>query len=125
MSAAKVTGWPGFQYQPVYAVQARLAARQLRVARNNIRRLLETMGLKYADLADRLRALRKDSRLNTEQKRNQFQTILDIYAKRIIAGTATSAATEAAPVQTAGSADVGVPVDENRDGDGTPVGAAE
>lgn len=120
MTAAKLTGWPGFKYKPVPEIQYKLAARQLRVARNNIRRLLETMGTKYIDLAERLRVLRKNPRLNTAQKRNQFQKVLDEYAVRITEGQTPRPAAEAAPVETAGLVAMShIPVDIDRDAVGT------
>jgi molybdopterin-biosynthesis enzyme MoeA-like protein len=94
----QTTKWPGFKYEPVMAVQQILAARQIRTARKNIQQVLDTMGLKYSDLAERLRTLRRNSRLNFLQKRNQFQTILDTYSARIT-GKTEAAATEATPVE--------------------------
>jgi hypothetical protein len=108
----QTTKWPGFKYEPVMAVQQILAARQIRTARKNIQQVLDTMGLKYSDLAERLRTLRRNPRLNFLQKRNQFQTILDIYSARI------TGKTEAAVSETALVEDSGSVVSEDSDLDG-------
>ena len=89
-----VAGWPGFGYSPVRDYINRIAARQLRTARKNMIQAFERMGL--LNFAQRLRALRANPRLNTMQKRNQFQRILDDYARTVAPRTETPTAPEAA-----------------------------
>jgi hypothetical protein len=88
-----MSAWEGFKYVPVDVIAQRVAIRNIRRARHNMERFFADRG--FYGFFERMRALRRNSRLNAIQKRNQFQRILDDYSATVTARAAPSGTAEA------------------------------
>jgi hypothetical protein len=129
------------EYIPVRGAWERVQYRSIRAARKGMRRVFKERGL--FEFVERMEVLRKNPRLNGAEKRVVFEGILNDYAAFVtakqtahLAGTgeqpvaagepAQEPVAEAAPVEDAGSADVGVSSNggegDSRDGSHAEIG---
>jgi hypothetical protein len=117
MTEATVTNpWESMGYVPVGHIRHKLIGRWLRTQRKTMLRFFMERG--FFELAERVRQLRDDSRLDRMTKNHQFQRILDDYSKLItpkpavsterIHGAPTLADSEALHPQAEGITEVGV-----------------
>lgn len=89
---AKVTGWPGLKYVPVFPVMMKLFRRKHRDGRKRMMRFFLEHGM--SDMYVRAKALHDDPSLNGSVKMKIYQGIENDYIKLVSAGTPTAAVPE-------------------------------
>jgi len=121
---AKITGWPGLKYVPVFPVVMRIFRRKHRDGRKRMMRFFLEHGM--SDLYVRAKALHDDPSLNGSVKMKIYQGIENDYIKLVTAGTpsgAPASVPETNDPQAAGSAGVELQREESiPDGPGTDAG---